>query len=59
MNYKQVRKLMRNSPLNTKTARGNDSLFIERYEFSNGASDDYQIVFKKSDSTVVELYLGD
>ena len=59
MNYQEVQKIMRNDYLVRTSPNCDNTIFLEKYESPSGASDDYGIVFRKKDSIVVEINLGD
>ena len=59
MNYQEVRKIMRNDYSGRTSLNYDYNLFLEKYESPSGASDDYGIIFRKKDSIVVEINLGD
>jgi hypothetical protein len=59
MKITQVHEIMKNPALSIEDARWSDSLIVEEYESSFGASDYYKIIYLKVDSTVVEIQWGD
>lgn len=59
MTAAQVRKVMTNNPESVQEAYWNPGLFVYFYKSPPAASDHYQVIFNKADSTVVEVNFGD
>ncbi|RZK12257.1 MAG: hypothetical protein EOO46_03780 [Flavobacterium sp.] len=59
MSVKDARQIMRNKYIDQSTAHYDNNLIVESYESDALVSDRYKIIFRKSDSTIVDVGLGD
>lgn len=55
----QVYIIMKNPPLKIENPYYIDTLFVDYYESTVNAGDDFMIIYSKKDSTVVEVFWGD
>jgi hypothetical protein len=58
MKMSSVELIMRNKPIDYKSKYDADSIITKLYEAPIGAAGDFQIVYKKNDSTVLRIDYG-
>jgi hypothetical protein len=59
MKMDSVEVIMRNKPINYDSKYDADSIITKLYEAPVGASGDFEIIYKKKDSTVLRIDYGD
>ena len=55
MKIGEVHNLMENSPIGTEVPHWSDSLIVEEYASTFGASDHYKIIYSRINSIVVDV----